>query len=59
MFQMKAIALRKEIRKSRDSSGICLTFIRLFLVVEKEMRVAVEAWNPMVRNLACTREANA
>lgn len=44
LLQMKAVALRKEIRKSWDSSVTCLTLRRLFLAGERKLRVAVEVW---------------
>lgn len=52
LLQMKAVALRKEIRKSWDSSVTCLTLIRLFLAGERKLRVAVEVWTLMHGDMA-------
>lgn len=36
LLQMKAVALRKEIRKGWDNSVTCFIFIRLFFLVERK-----------------------
>lgn len=56
---MKAVALRKEIRKSWDSSVTCLTFIRLFLGRQRKLRAAVEAWTSWPEIWLVPRESNA
>ena len=56
---MNTAALRKEIRKSWDSSVTCLTLIRLFLAGDRKLRVAAEVWTSWPEIWLGPKESNA